>query len=77
MSTETLAKRGRIWFDAAVGVAPRVETGLASLLVADRILAGERVRLLAIVPDPNNRFPRAWHGARRAGRRRGGSSSRR
>jgi malonate decarboxylase gamma subunit len=39
-----------------------VDTGLESVLVADVDLAGERVRLLAIVPDPRNRFPRARHG---------------
>ena len=32
------------------------------MLVADANWGGERVRLLAIVPDPQNRFPRARHG---------------
>jgi malonate decarboxylase gamma subunit len=32
------------------------------VLAADAILAGEVVRLLAIVPDPQNRFLRARHG---------------
>jgi malonate decarboxylase gamma subunit len=56
------SKRGRTWFDAAAEGAQRVETGLGSLLVADALLAEERVRLLAIVPDPHNRFPRARQG---------------
>jgi biotin-independent malonate decarboxylase gamma subunit len=39
-----------------------VDTGLGSILVADATWGVERVRLLAIVPDPQNRFPRARHG---------------
>jgi malonate decarboxylase gamma subunit len=63
MTTEVPAlKRGRIWFDALTEGAGRVETGLGSVLVADVPLAGERARLLAIVPDPQNRFPRARQG---------------
>src|SRR5208283_1076931 len=57
-----LSSRGRTWFDALADGAQRVETGLGSLLVADSTLTGERVRLLAIVPEPRNRFPRARHG---------------
>ncbi len=56
-----LSSRGRTWFDALADGAQRVETGLGSLLVADATLTGERVRLLAVVPDPRNRFPRARH----------------
>ncbi|MGA2700233.1 MAG: biotin-independent malonate decarboxylase subunit gamma [Isosphaeraceae bacterium] len=62
MSASELSNRGRTWFDALAGGAQRIETGLASVLVADATLADERVRLLAIVPDPHNRFPRARHG---------------
>ena len=63
MSTTTvLSSRGRIWFQALAGQAQPVETGLASLLVADAAWGEERVRMLAIVPDPGNRFPRARHG---------------
>jgi biotin-independent malonate decarboxylase gamma subunit len=40
----------------------RRDVGLRSLLVADADWSGERVRLLAIVPDPQNRFPRARNG---------------
>ncbi|APR76636.1 Malonate decarboxylase gamma subunit protein [Minicystis rosea] len=56
------SKRGRTWFDALAGGARRIESGLGSLLVADAVIAGERMRLLAIVPDPQNRFPRARRG---------------
>jgi biotin-independent malonate decarboxylase gamma subunit len=54
--------RGRTWFEALAGGARRVETGLGSVLVADAAWADDRVRLLAVVPDPRNRFPRARRG---------------
>src|SRR5271169_2404648 len=63
MSTSTqLSSRGRTWFQALAGKAPSANTGLNSVLVADVDWEDERVRLLAIVPDPQNRFPRARHG---------------
>jgi malonate decarboxylase gamma subunit len=63
MSTTTLpSSRGRTWFQALGEKAQPVDTGLGSVLVADAIWRCERVRLLAIVPDPQNRFPRARHG---------------
>jgi biotin-independent malonate decarboxylase gamma subunit len=58
-ATATSTSRGRTWFHALAGQSTLVETGLGSVLVAD---ATWGVRLLAIVPDPQNRFPRAWHG---------------
>jgi malonate decarboxylase gamma subunit len=54
--------RGRTWFHALADNAQPVDTGLRSVLVADATCGGERARLLAIVPDPQNRFPRARHG---------------
>ena len=57
-----LSSRGRTWFQALAEKAQPVDTGLGSVLVADATLGGERVRLLAIVPDQRNRFPRAQHG---------------
>ncbi len=63
MSTITpLLSRGRTWFKAMADKARPVETGLESVLVADATWGGERPRLLAIVPDSRNRFPRARHG---------------
>src|SRR5580704_2097737 len=63
MSASTpLSSRGRIWFQALADNAQPVSTGLGSVVVADASWGGERVRLLAIVPDPQNRFPRARHG---------------
>jgi biotin-independent malonate decarboxylase gamma subunit len=54
--------RGRTWFDAFADGAPRVDTDLRTVLVADANLGGEPARLLAVVPDPQNRFPRARQG---------------
>ncbi len=54
--------RGRSWFDALGEEAVAVETSLPSVLVADGTLAGEPVRLLAIVPDPAQRFVHARRG---------------
>jgi malonate decarboxylase gamma subunit len=56
------SSRGRTWFQALADKAQPVDTGLGSVLVADATWGGERVRLLAIVPEPRNRFPRARHG---------------
>jgi malonate decarboxylase gamma subunit len=56
------SSRGRTWFRALAGPAKPVDTGPGSVLAADATLAGELVRLLVIVPDPQNRFPRARHG---------------
>ena len=55
----TPSSRGRTWFRALAGPAKPVGTGPGTVLAADATLAGELVRLLAIVPDPQNRFPRA------------------
>ena len=56
------ASRGRTWFQALADDPQPVHTGPGSVLVADTTLGGEPVRLFAIVPDPQNRFPRARHG---------------
>src|ERR1700733_13274240 len=61
-STTQVSSRGRTWFQALADKAQSVNTGLGSIVVADATWGGERVRLLAIVPDPQNRFPRARHG---------------
>ena len=63
MSTSvTPSSRGRTWFQAFTNGGKLIDTKLGSVLVADAPLAGTTVRLLAIVPDPQNRFPRARHG---------------
>jgi malonate decarboxylase gamma subunit len=61
-ATTPLSSRGRTWFQALAEKAQPVDTGLGSVLVADAAWGGERVRLLAIVPDPRSRFPRARNG---------------
>ncbi|MCA1688428.1 MAG: biotin-independent malonate decarboxylase subunit gamma, partial [Actinobacteria bacterium] len=52
--------RGRTWFEALAGAAPDGEP--ASVLCADGTVRGERTRFLAVVPDPEARFPRAQNG---------------
>lgn len=56
------SKRGRVWFSALAGDAALLPTGLASILAADVHLESERALLLAVVPDPCGRFPRARRG---------------
>ena len=57
-----LSRRGGTWFHALSVNAEPIETGLGSVLVSDATWGVERVRLLAIVPDARNRFPRARQG---------------
>ena len=52
--------RGRTWFEALAGVSPAGEP--ASVLCADGAVGGERARFLAVVPDPEPKFPRARGG---------------
>ena len=56
------SQRGRVWFQALTGGAGVVATGLRSVSVADAALGRERARFIAIVPDAQNRFPRARAG---------------
>jgi len=63
MSNEkTISTRGRIWFEALAGKQAKHVPSVPSVLVADTTLQKERVRFLAIVPDPDNRFPCARQG---------------
>jgi malonate decarboxylase gamma subunit len=63
MSNEkTVSARGRTWFEALAGRYAKQVASVSSVLVADTMLQKERVRLLAIVPDPDNRFPCARQG---------------
>ncbi len=52
--------RGRTWFEALAGATFDGEP--ASVLCADGSVRGERARFLAVVPDPEARFPRARSG---------------
>ena len=62
MNDKTISKRGRIWFEALAGKQAKHVPSVPSVLVADTTLQKERVRFLAIVPDPVNRFPCARQG---------------
>ncbi|HMH88537.1 MAG TPA: biotin-independent malonate decarboxylase subunit gamma [Steroidobacteraceae bacterium] len=63
MSQESvLSRRGRIWFDALTDGAGVIDSGLRSVRVADAALGGEIARFIAVVPDAQNRFPRARAG---------------
>jgi malonate decarboxylase gamma subunit len=57
-----LSSRGRIWFDALTEGAGAIESGLRSVRVADAALGSEIARFVAVVPDAQNRFPRARAG---------------
>lgn len=54
--------RGLNWFNALSGGAALVAGLPPSLRVADGQLAGQAVRFIAVVADPENRFPRARQG---------------
>lgn len=54
--------RGRAWFSALAGGATPLAGGPASVLAADVEIGGDLVRMIAVVPDPDNRFPRARSG---------------
>jgi biotin-independent malonate decarboxylase gamma subunit len=57
-----ISRRGWIWFEALAGKQAKHLPSVPSVLVADTTLQKERVRFLAIVPDPDNRFPCARQG---------------
>jgi malonate decarboxylase gamma subunit len=54
--------RGRVWFDALTGGAGVISSGPRSVCVADAALGSETARFIAVVPDTQNRFPRARAG---------------
>jgi biotin-independent malonate decarboxylase gamma subunit len=54
--------RGRIWFKALAGKEAKFVSSVPSVLVADTTLRKERIRFLAVVADPDNRFPCARRG---------------
>src|SRR5260370_17423195 len=63
MSAElTPRTRGWIWFEALAGKHAKLVPSVPSVLVADTTLQNERIRFLAVVPDPDNRFPCARQG---------------
>jgi malonate decarboxylase gamma subunit len=63
MSADSVpSRRGRIWFDALTDGAAVIEDSLRSVCVADAVLGSEIARFIAVVPDAQNRFPRARAG---------------
>jgi len=53
--------RGKTWFEALAGTEAR-EANPASVLCADGTVGDERVCFLAVVPNPEAKFPRAREG---------------
>jgi malonate decarboxylase gamma subunit len=63
MSAEPrLSARGGIWFEALTQGGHRVASALPSVRAADAPLGGAPARFIAVVPDAQNRFPRARSG---------------
>jgi len=56
------SQRGRIWFEALSANGKPVAGLPDSVRAADIDLAGKPARVIAVVPDTNNRFPRARNG---------------
>ncbi|HAB74975.1 MAG TPA: biotin-independent malonate decarboxylase subunit gamma [Pantoea sp.] len=59
--TQTIS-RGATWLEKLAPNAQRLSGLCDSVQVADGELNGERVRLIAVVPDANNHYPRAARG---------------
>ena len=63
MSNEKIiSSRGRVWFAALAGKQAKHLPSVPSVLAADTTLQEERIRFLAVVPDPDNRFRCARQG---------------
>jgi malonate decarboxylase beta subunit len=56
-----MMSRGKTWFEVLAGTDAR-EAKPASVLSADGTVGDERVRFLAVVPNPEAKFPRAREG---------------
>ena len=61
--------RGEIWFDLLAGDFTQRTGQCPSVKVADGELDGYPVRAIAVIPDPDNRYPRAAKGEVRPARR--------
>ncbi|MFC7395319.1 biotin-independent malonate decarboxylase subunit beta [Scopulibacillus cellulosilyticus] len=57
----TPESRGKTWFTALTGIENPM-TDIPSVLYGDTQFGNERVRYISVVPNPNNRFPRARNG---------------
>jgi malonate decarboxylase gamma subunit len=61
-SSANKPSRGAVWFSRLTGGATPVAGYPVSVLVADADLAGKKARYIAVVTDPDNRFPRVRNG---------------
>ena len=62
MNADTLPAAGLRWLEALTGSAGLRDSPLRTVRVADAPLGAETARFIAVVPDPENRFPRARAG---------------
>ncbi|CAB3725967.1 biotin-independent malonate decarboxylase subunit gamma [Paraburkholderia rhynchosiae] len=62
MSTTELSRRGAVWLDALTYSAPLQARYAPSVRVVDTRLGVHAARFIAVVPDPENPFPRARSG---------------
>lgn len=62
MSADPLSAIGLRWLEALTGSAGLLESPPRTVRVADAPLGAEVARFIAVVPDPDNRFPRARAG---------------
>lgn len=62
MARETETSRGATWLAALARDGERVPGYPVSVRVVDATLGGEPARFIAVVPDPQNPFPRARRG---------------
>jgi malonate decarboxylase gamma subunit len=62
MSRSDLSSRGRTWFELLTRSPGNLKEGPRTVLAVNAHLGREVARFLAVVPDPDNRFPRARHG---------------
>ncbi|MDE2137736.1 MAG: biotin-independent malonate decarboxylase subunit gamma [Gammaproteobacteria bacterium] len=62
MSGAELSRIGLTWLEALTGSAGLLEEPPRTVRVADAPLGGENARFIAVVPDADNRFPRARAG---------------
>ena len=62
MNTAVASIRGRDWFQALTSSFNNVGSGIDSLLVADGKLNDKNIRVLCVVADQHNHYPRAQTG---------------
>lgn len=53
---------GDIWFNLFAGDFKKRQGQCSSVRVADGVINGQNTRVIAVVPDANNHYPRAVHG---------------